>query len=31
MAFAGLKSEEDRHAVIAYIEANGGSSARAVS
>ena len=24
MVFAGLKSEEDRHAVIAYIEANGG-------
>ena len=25
MAFAGLKSEEDRQAVIAYMEANGGS------
>jgi cytochrome c len=25
MAFAGLKKEEDRDAVIAYIEANGGS------
>jgi cytochrome c2 len=25
MAFAGLKSEEDREAVIAYMEANGGS------
>lgn len=25
MAFPGLKSEDDRHAVIAYIEANGGS------
>ena len=24
MAFPGLKSEDDRHAVIAYIEANGG-------
>ena len=26
MAFAGLKAEEDRHAVIAYIEANGGEA-----
>ena len=26
MAFAGLKSEEDRHAVIEYLEAQGGSS-----
>ena len=26
MAFAGLKSEEDRHAVIEYLEAEGGSS-----
>ncbi len=26
MAFAGLKSEDDRHAVIAYIEANGGAA-----
>lgn len=25
MAFVGLKSEDDRHAVIAYIEANGGA------
>ena len=25
MAFAGLKSEDDRHAVIAYIEASGGA------
>ena len=25
MAFAGLKSEDDRRAVIAYIEANGGA------
>ncbi len=25
MAFAGLKSEDDRRAVIAYIEANGGT------
>ena len=24
MVFPGLKSEEDRHAVVAYIEANGG-------
>ncbi|MFO1104705.1 MAG: cytochrome c family protein [Amaricoccus sp.] len=24
MAFAGLKSEDDRHAVIAYIDAHGG-------
>lgn len=27
MAFAGLKNEDDRHAVVAYIDANGGEGA----